>query len=122
MTVRTLGLLFVGLLFVALFAPVSVLAADGTALPTVGVPDMLTVAGASLIVSVLVGVIINAWRPTADQKDRFGPALALIVAEVVTVGFAAIQAGDLANAVIVGILVTGGSTFVHDVGDAIATK
>ena len=87
-------------------------------MPVVTVPDMLTVAGASVVVSILVGVIINAWRPTADQKDRFGPLLALVVAEVVTVIFAVVQQGDIANAILVGILVTGGATLTHDVADA----
>jgi hypothetical protein len=82
---------------------------------------MLTVAGASVIVSILVGVIINAWRPTPDQKDRFGPVLALVTAEVVTVLYAVAQHADLTNAILVGILVTGGATLTHDVADAANT-
>ena len=88
-------------------------------MPNVTPADMLTVAGASLIVSVLTGVILNAWRPDALTRDRFGPVLALAVAEVVTMGFAALQSADLSNAFLVGILVTGGATLTHSTAQAV---
>ena len=111
--------LYLGLFLMALFLPAAASGADGGLLPTVAPSDMLGVAGASVVVFIIVGVIINAWRPTPDTRDRFGPLLCLLVAEVVTVGFAFIQGADLSNAVIVGILVTGGADFTHSVSQAV---
>lgn len=111
-----------GLFAMALFFAAPVSGADGSLLPTVNPADMLGVAGASVVVFIIVGVILNAWRPTADTRDRFGPLLCLVVAELVTVGFAVLQGADLSNAVIVGILVTGGADFTHSISQAVSTK
>lgn len=82
--------------------------------------EVLTLAGASIVCSILMGVIISAWKPTAEQKDRFGPLLALLVGVVVVVGFAVLQQSqDLVAALLTGILVGGGSMGVHDVTDAV---
>jgi len=40
---------------------------------------LTTVAGATLLTSALVQVILNVWRPADATKDRFGPLLAVVV-------------------------------------------
>jgi hypothetical protein len=76
---------------------------------------VLTLGGASVVVSILVGVIIAAWKPTPEQKDRFGPFLALIVGVVVVVVFGALQgSADYASLLLTGILSGGGAMGVHD--------
>ena len=76
---------------------------------------VLTIGGASVVISILVGVIIAAWKPTPEQKDRFGPLLALATGLVVVLAFGALQGNaDYASLLLTGILAGGGSMGVHD--------
>lgn len=82
--------------------------------------EVLTVAGASIVISILVGVILAAWKPDPATKDRFGPILALAVGIAVVVGFGLLQgATDYASLLLTGILAGGGAMGVHDTVDAV---
>jgi hypothetical protein len=83
---------------------------------------VLTLGGASVVVSILVGVELSAWKPTADQKDRFGPLLALATGVVVVVGFGLLQGSiDYASLILTGILSGGGAMGVHDTVDSVTS-
>lgn len=81
--------------------------------------DVLTLEGASIIVSIAMGAILSAigWtKPeNAGTKDRFGPLLALLVGVVIVGGFALSQGADVVSAVLTGFLAGQGSMGVHDV-------
>lgn len=81
---------------------------------------VLTLGGGSIVVTILVGVILSAWKPDPATKDRFGPLLSLLVGIAVVVGFAAAQGADLLTATLTGIIVGGGGIGVHEVKDGLA--
>lgn len=91
----------------------------GSAISAVTPEAMLTVAGSSIILAIIIGAIIAAWKPTADQKDRFGPILAIVLGILVVGGFALVQGADVASAVLVGIISGAGSMGVHDASGAL---
>lgn len=107
----------------ALLMPGILLGADGDVGDAVSggltPADVLTLGGASIVVSLLVGVLMSAlgWtKPAnADTKDRFGPLLALLVGVLVVGGFAIASGGDPVAAVLTGLLAGNGSMGVHDV-------
>lgn len=111
------------LLVLALMWAASVAADDPLGVVSGGLTpaEVLTLGGASVVNSIVLGVIITAWKPTADQKDRFGPLLALGLGIVIVVGFALLQhSTDLVSAFLTGILVGGGSMGVHDTVDSVS--
>lgn len=78
------------------------------------VESLLTVGGLTIVVTAIVEVILRAWRPDPDQKDRFGPLLAYGVAIVAAVSAALYTGNDVAAAVLAGVIVGWGSMGVHD--------
>lgn len=80
--------------------------------------DVLTLAGASIVVSILMGALLSAlgWtKPeNGETKDRFGPLLAILVGVIAVGGFAVVQGADLVSAVLTGLLAGNGSMGVHD--------
>jgi hypothetical protein len=85
--------------------------------------DVLGVAGASIVVTIIVQSLIAAWSPTAAQKDRFGPFLALATGVAVVCFFAATQGQPMDAAVLTGIIAGASAMGIHDtvdsVGDAV---
>lgn len=77
-----------------------------------------TVAGLSLIVTIVTEIILRAWNPTAAIKDRFGPFLALLVALVFSVLGAITQGSDLVTATLLAVVVGGTGMGIHDVTDS----
>jgi hypothetical protein len=89
-------------------------------LPVLTVPDLLTIAGLSVVASIIIEAILRALKLTAETQDRIGLLLALGVS--ITVGVIATLAvdGDIAQGILNGILVAGGSTLAHSTGKAVA--
>lgn len=82
---------------------------------------VLTLGGASIVVSILVQVILSTWRPSPEAKDRFGPLLALLVGIGVLFTFGLLQGStDYATLLLTGLLAGGGGMGVHDTIDAVA--
>lgn len=81
--------------------------------------DVLTLAGASIVCSLVMGALVSAlgWTSPANAaiKDRFGPLLALAVGVVVVGGFGILQGADLVSALLTGLLAGSTSMGVHDV-------
>lgn len=76
---------------------------------------VLTVAGASVVTTILVGVIMRAWKPDPAMRDRFGPVVALLVGVVVVLVFGFLQsATDYASLLLTGILAGSGSMGIYD--------
>jgi phosphomannomutase len=70
---------------------------------------VLTIGGASVVVSIIVGAIIAATKLDGANKDRFGPLLALGVGVGTVVGFGVLQGNaDYASLLLTGILAGGG--------------
>ena len=87
--------------------------------------DVLTVGGASIVISIITGAVFKAlgWTdlpglPNA-LKDRFGPLAAIAVGVVVVGGVAFVQGADLLSAVLVGLLAGYGSQAAHDTAGAL---
>lgn len=84
--------------------------------------QLTTVAGATILTALLTQLVLNVWRPSADQKDRFGPFLAIIIGVVVTVvaTFAIGGAGSqqIVAALINGIFAGAAAMGVHDTIDS----
>lgn len=69
--------------------------------PTVPNTDaLLTFAGLTLVVTAIVEMVMRAWRPSPDQKDRFGPLLAVGIAEVIAIAVALYLSRDVVQAAI----------------------
>lgn len=75
---------------------------------------MLTVAGITVITSILVAVVLTAWKPAPDVRDRFGPLLALAIGVILAVGYALAQSADIGAAVLVGIIGGWSSSGLYD--------
>ena len=82
------------------------------------VSGLLTFGFLSVVTSAVVEVILRAWRPSAEQKDRFGPLLAYIVAIILAVAAALYLNADVFEGVLLGILVGWGAMGVHDTAAA----
>lgn len=81
---------------------------------------VLTLGGASIVVSIITQVILSTWRPSPEAKDRFGPLLALVVGIGVVLLFGALQgATDYAALLLTGLLAGGGGMGIHDTVDAV---
>lgn len=81
--------------------------------PTVGM--LATVAGISLIVTIVTEIILRAWSPTVAMKDRFGPLLALLVGILFAVAGSLVNGSpDLVTAVVLGVVSAGTGMGVHD--------
>lgn len=78
------------------------------------VESLLTVGGLTILVTALTEVILRAWRPTADQQDRFGPLIAMVIGVGAAVTAGLYTGGDLFQAVLAGVLVGWGSMGAHD--------
>lgn len=82
---------------------------------------VLTLGGAAIVVSILTQVILSTWKPTPEQKDRFGPLLALLVGVITVAVFGVLQgATDYAALLLTGLLAGGGGMGIHDTVDAVA--
>ena len=76
--------------------------------------DLLTVAGATVVVSIVVGVILRALNLSPETKSRFGPLVAIGVG-VVIVGAAALYTGaDIGQALLTGLLAGSASMGLYD--------
>jgi hypothetical protein len=80
---------------------------------------VLTMSGASIVVSIAVGALFSAigWTDAQGggaQKDRFGPLVAILVGTVLVGGLAALQGADVLSAVLTGFMAGYGSMGVHD--------
>lgn len=84
--------------------------------------SLLTVAGATVVVSIVVGVILRALNLSPESKDRFGPLIAIIVG-VVIVGAVALYTGaDIAQALITGLLAGSASMGLYDTVKAVMPR
>lgn len=87
--------------------------------------DVLTLAGASIVVSIILAALFAAigWtdKPGVPSalKDRYGAAISLVVGIVVVGGFALAQHADLLSAILTGFLAGAGSKLVHDTSGAL---
>jgi hypothetical protein len=110
------------LLSVALTLPAA--AQDGLTasdpLPALTVPDLLTIAGLSVVASIIIEAILRLLRLPAETQDRIGLVLALGVSIVVGVLATLAVDGDVAQGILNGILVAGGSTLAHATGKTVA--
>lgn len=84
--------------------------------PTTGM--LTTVAGLGLLVSIVTEVILRAWQPTAQVKDRFGPVLALSVALLFAMIGAVSQGLDPIAAIVLAVVTGGTGMGIHDTADA----
>lgn len=108
---------------IALLLPGVVLGAEGDVGDAVSggltPADVLTLGGASILLSIIMGALISAigWtKPeNAATKDRFGPLLALAVGVVVIGAFAIAQGADPLVAILTGLLAGNGAMGVHDI-------
>jgi len=76
--------------------------------------DLLTVAGATVVVSIIVGVVMKALKFSPEHQDRFGPLVAIAIG-IIVVGAAALYSGaDLAQALITGLLAGAASMGLYD--------
>lgn len=79
-----------------------------------GLPEVLTFAGASIVVAVIFQAIKAAWQPTDAALKRFGPLLSLGVGIVVVVPFAAYQGADLVAGALVGLMAGASASGLYD--------
>lgn len=80
-----------------------------------GTTDLLTVAGATVVVTIIVEVLMRAIKPSPETKDRIGPLVAVGVG-VLVVGAAALYNGaDLGQALLTGLLSGAAAIGLYDV-------
>lgn len=65
--------------------------------------QLLTLGTLSFLVTVLTEVIMRAWRPDADLKDRVGPLLAIGLGVIIAVLVGLNRSADLAQAAVTGL-------------------
>lgn len=115
------GVLYLGVLVLAI--PVQVFAQEAGELGdavTGGLTtsDALTLTGASIVVSMLVGVLVSAlgWTKPANAsvKDQFGPLLSILVGVLTVGGLGLSQGADVVSAILVGIQAGWAAMGVHD--------
>lgn len=68
------------------------------------VTELLTLAGAAIVVTILTEVIKRAAALTEDQVARFGPLLAVVLGVAITVAAAVYAQTDLVAAALTGLL------------------
>jgi hypothetical protein len=83
---------------------------------------MLTVAGLSVIVLLVVEVIMRAWQPTAELKKRVGPLVALGVALTFAVIASFLQSADVYQAVLTAIVAGATSMGIYDTVTGVASQ
>ena len=84
--------------------------------------DLLTVAGATVVVSIIVGVVLRALNLSPESKDRFGPLIAIGIG-VVVVGAAALYSGaDIGQALLTGLLAGSAAMGLYDTVKSVATS
>lgn len=85
-----------------------------------------TVAGASIVVVVILQVLWATWKPAAAVKDQFGPLVAIVTGIVVTVVATVVIGGatsaDLVTAILNGLFAGAASMGIHDTVNAAGVK
>ncbi len=66
--------------------------------------DLLTIAGAAIVVSILVEVIKRLFTLDDAAITRFGPALAVVIGLVIGGGASLYQSADLVQGLLTGLL------------------
>lgn len=77
-------------------------------------PDLLTIAGSAVIVTILVQVIKPALAWSDATVSRFGPLLAVALGVLVGTGAALYQGVDVVQGVITGLLAGASSIGIYD--------
>lgn len=72
-----------------------------------------TLAGAALLVSIVVEVVIRTFAWTSATQGRFGPVLAIILGIVFCTAAAAVSGLDIAQGVLTGILAGASAMGIH---------
>lgn len=85
---------------------------DPTA-PTVD--SLLSVAGASAILTLVLELAFRTWKPEPATLDRFGPVIAAVAGIVLVGGAALYLHADVAQAVLTGLFAGFASSGIHDV-------
>lgn len=98
--------------------------------PDIG--SILTVAGNAAVTLIIVQVVLGALKPSDEQRDRFGPVLALISGIVLALGAeivisttevgGAVTAEGIYNAVLIGIVAGWTSMGIHDTANAASSQ
>ena len=82
------------------------------------IDQLVSVAGASLVTWAVLQVAIRAWSPSSATLDRFGPLLAVGVAEAVVLGATFVlgltASADLAQALVTGLFAGLAAQGIHD--------
>ena len=68
------------------------------------VNELLTLAGAAIVVTILTEVIKRALALTEEAVTRFGPLISVVLGVAVTVGAGITQGADLVSAALTGLL------------------
>ena len=76
--------------------------------------DVLTLSGATVVVTILVSAILKLLAIEGPSRDRFGPAIAIGTGVVVVALFALAQAADLASGALAGLLAGAASMGAYD--------
>jgi hypothetical protein len=84
------------------------------------VNSLLTVGGLTIFVTAITEVVLRAWKPTPEQKDRFGPLLAMGLAVVAGLLASLYLGGDGIEGILLGVIVGWGSMGVHDTASVLA--
>lgn len=80
-----------------------------------------TVAGASIVVVVILQVLWATWKPLPAVKDQFGPLVAIVVGIIVTVVATLVAppssgngGADIVSAILNGLFAGAASMGIHD--------
>ena len=76
--------------------------------------DLLTLGGATIVVSLIVEVLLRALGPSFDAT-RFGPLLALLIGVIVVGAVSALEGADIVAGIITGLLAGGSAMGVQNV-------
>lgn len=68
------------------------------------IAGITTLAGAAILVSIVVEVIIRTLAWDAIMQGRFGPLLAIVVGVVCVTGAAAVSGADIPQGVLTGVM------------------
>lgn len=78
-----------------------------------------TLAGAALLVSIVVEVVIRTLAWTPATQGRFGPAFAVILGIVFCTSAAAVSGLDIAQGVLTGILAGASAMGIHGLATSV---
>jgi len=76
--------------------------------------DLLTLGGATIVVSLIVEVLLRALGPSFDAT-RFGPLLALAIGAILVTVVSLVEGGDVVAGFITGILAGGSAMGLQNV-------